>query len=142
MTERIVHTRPVLRFEQYIAHPPAAVWRALTDPRLHAKWWAAGDVRALPGHTFTLDMGAWGRQRCEVTEVEPGREFAYRFGIDSLDTLITWRVEPAGEGTLLHLEQSGFDVDSPMGRQAYAGMGNGWPHVLNGIEKAISESEN
>ena len=138
MTEHIIHTQPVLRFEQYIAHPPGAVWRALTDPDLHARWWAAGDVRAEVGHAFTLDMGEWGVQRCEVTAVEPERLLAYRFATGSLDTLITWRMEPEGEGTLLHFEQSGFDLDSPMGRQAYAGMGNGWPRVLNRIEKAIS----
>lgn len=140
MTEHTIHTRPVLRFEQYIAHPPAAVWRALTDPDLHARWWAAGDVKAQVGHRFTLDMGEWGRQKCEVTAVEPERLFAFRFATSSLDTVITWRMEPEGQGTLLHFEQSGFDLDSPFGRQAYAGMGNGWPHLLNGIERAITDA--
>jgi len=140
MPEHIIHTQPVLRFEQYIAHRPAAVWRALTDPELHARWWAAGDVRAEVGHVFTLDMGEWGMQRCEVTAVDPERVLAYRFATASLDTLITWRMEPEGEGTLLHFEQSGFDLDSPMGRQAYSGMGNGWPRVLNRIEKAITDA--
>lgn len=140
MTEHTIHTRPVLRFEQYIAHAPAAVWRALTDPALLAKWWAPGDVKAEVGHTFTLDMGEWGKQECEVTAVEPERLLAYRFATNSLDTVVTWRMEPEGEGTLLHLEQSGFDLDSPMGRQAYAGMGNGWPHILNRIEHAISNA--
>ncbi|HEX4791633.1 MAG TPA: SRPBCC domain-containing protein [Actinospica sp.] len=139
MTERI-HTQPVLRFEQYIAQPPAAVWRALTDPGLHAKWWVAGDIGAEAGRHFTLEMGEWGKQRCEVTAVEPERLFAYRFGTGSLDTVITWLMEPEGEGTLLHFEQAGFDLDSPMGRQAYAGMGNGWPRLLGRIERAITDS--
>jgi uncharacterized protein YndB with AHSA1/START domain len=130
-------TLPVLRFEQYIAHPPAAVWHALTDPGLHAKWWAAGDVKAEPGHRFTLDMGAWGHQECEVTAVEPERLLAYRFGSGVLDTTITWRLEPQGTGTLLHLEHAGFDLESPLGRQAYSGMGNGWPHVLGRIEPVL-----
>jgi uncharacterized protein YndB with AHSA1/START domain len=141
MTERI-HTQPVLRFEQYIAYRPAAVWRALTDPEVHAKWWAPGDVGAEVGHHFTLDLGEWGKQRCEVTDVEPERLFVYRFATGSLDTVITWRMEPEGEGTLLHFEQAGFDLDSPMGRQAYAGMGNGWPRLLGRIEPAITSSRN
>ena len=140
MTEQRIHTQPVLRFEQYIAHPTGPVWRALTDPEVHARWWAAGDVKAEVGHEFSLDMGTWGKQHCIVTAVDPERLFAYRFGTGSLDTTITWRMEPEGEGTLLHFEQSGFDLDSPMGRQAYAGMGNGWPRVLHGIEKAITEA--
>jgi uncharacterized protein YndB with AHSA1/START domain len=140
MSDNSIHTQPVLRFEQYIAHSPAAVWRALTDPELHAKWWAPGDVKAVVGHTFTLDMGEWGKQPCEVTAAEPERLLAYRFATGSLDTVITWRMEPEGEGTLLHLEQAGFDLDSPMGRQAYAGMGNGWPHILGRIENAITDA--
>jgi uncharacterized protein YndB with AHSA1/START domain len=52
-------TKPgVIRLSQFINHPPAKVWRALTDPELHARWWAAGDVKAVVGHQFTLDMGA------------------------------------------------------------------------------------
>ncbi|WP_204745638.1 SRPBCC family protein [Glycomyces paridis] len=31
--------------EQYIPHPPAKVWAALTVPELHARWWAEGDVK-------------------------------------------------------------------------------------------------
>jgi uncharacterized protein YndB with AHSA1/START domain len=36
--------RGVIRLEHVYASKPAAVWRALTDPELHARWWAAGDV--------------------------------------------------------------------------------------------------
>lgn len=135
-----VRTLPVLRFEQYIAHPPTAVWRALTDPELHAKWWAPGDVQAVVGHRFTLDMGDWGRQPCEVTAVETERLLAYRFSAGALDTIITWELEPQGAGTLLHLVHTGFDLESPMGRQAYAGMGNGWPHVLNRLEPTLTNA--
>jgi uncharacterized protein YndB with AHSA1/START domain len=40
----------IIRMEKVYPHPPAAVWRALTDPELHAKWRAAGDVRPIVGH--------------------------------------------------------------------------------------------
>jgi len=56
-----------------VVHPPAKVWRALTDPKIHAKWWAAGDMRAKMGHRFTLDMGSFGQQPCEVLAVESER---------------------------------------------------------------------
>ena len=128
---------PALRFDLYISHPPTAVWRALTDPDLLGLWWATGDVKPLVGHRFTLDMGNWGIQPCEVTAVEPERRLEYHFARGVLDTTIVWRVEPEDEGTRLYLEHAGFDLDSPMGRQAFAGMGNGWPHVLNGIERAL-----
>lgn len=47
----------LIQLTQFIPHPPAKVWAVLTDPVLHAKWWAAGDVRPVVGHRFTLDMG-------------------------------------------------------------------------------------
>jgi len=63
----------VITCDQFLTHSPPDVWRALTDPELLARWWAPGDVRPVVGHRFTLDMGKWGQQPCEVTAVEPGR---------------------------------------------------------------------
>jgi uncharacterized protein YndB with AHSA1/START domain len=120
----------IIQLHHVYAHPPAAVWKALTDPALHARWWAAGDVRAVVGHRFELDMGPWGKQPCEVLAVEPERLLRYRFATTSLDTIITWRLVPEGTGTRLELTQEGFDLDSPMGRQALEGMKPGWPKLL------------
>jgi len=58
-----------IEVEHLYAHPPSAVWKALTDPALHARWWGAGDVRPIVGHRFELDMGKWGMQPCEVLAV-------------------------------------------------------------------------
>ncbi len=132
MTETIVIT-----CDQFLTHSPEDVWRALTDPDVLARWWVPGDIRAEVGHRFSLDMGKWGQQPCEVTAVEPGRMIAYRFGGGSLNTTITWRLESEGTGTRLFLEHAGFDLGSPLGRQAYEGMGAGWPHVLERIGGAI-----
>ncbi|MFH8472876.1 SRPBCC domain-containing protein [Streptomyces sp. NPDC018000] len=128
----------VIRCEQSLAHPPAAVWTALTDPGLQARWWVPGDIRPIVGHRFTLDMGNFGTQPCEVTAVEPERLLSYRFAEGSLDTVITWRLEADGEGTRLLLEHAGFDIDSPMGKHAYQGMSEGWPHVLGRIDAALA----
>lgn len=119
------------------AHPPAAVWRALTDPEAHARWWAGGDVRAVEGHRFDLDMGAWGKQPCEVVAVEPERLFRFRFATGTLDTVITWTLVPEGSGARLGLRHEGFDLDSPMGRQAREGMGAGWPSLLEKLEAVL-----
>lgn len=130
--------QPVIRCDQFLPHPPAVVWTALTDPDLLARWWAPGDVKPVVGHRFTLDMGGWGVQPCEVTAVDPERLLSIRFAEETLDTVITWRLEPEGTGTRLLLEHGGFDLDSPMGRQAYEGMGKGWPGVLARIDRALS----
>ncbi|WP_448319775.1 SRPBCC family protein [Streptomyces sp. CO7] len=126
--------------ERLLPHPPAAVWRALTDPALHARWWAAGDVRPVVGHRFTLDMGGFGSRPCEVTAVEEERLLSYRFAEGTLDTLITWTLHPEDGGTRLVLTHAGFDLDSPMGRQAYDGMGRGWPGVLRRLAGLLDEA--
>lgn len=135
-------TQPAkIELEQYYAHPPADVWRVLTTPELHARWFVPGDVRALVGHRFTLGMGKWGEQPCEVIEVEPERVFKYRFATTSLNTTITFRLAPEGQGTRLFFAQEGFDLDSPMSRQAFEGMKPGWPGILGRIEAVLAGSQ-
>ena len=124
-------TQPaVIQVDHVYTHAPAAVWRALTDPELHARWFVPGDVRPVVGHTFELDMGQWGKQSCEVLGVEPERLFRYAFAKGRLDTVITWKLAPEGTGTRLTLTHEGFDLDSPMGRMAFEGMKPGWPGIV------------
>lgn len=127
----------VIELEHVYKQPPAQVWKALTDPELHARWWAAGDVKPLVGHRFELDMGPFGKQLCEVLEVVPERLFKYRFSVGRLDTTITWQLVPEGTGTRLLLIHEGFDLQSPFGRQAYDGMKPGWPGVLLRLAAAL-----
>jgi uncharacterized protein YndB with AHSA1/START domain len=124
--------------EQFIARPPAAVWRALTEPELLARWWASGDIKPLIGHRFTLNMGSWGEQSCEVLEVDPERLLRYTFAEGTLDTTITWRLVPEGEGTRLFLTHAGFDTATPAGRAGLDGMGKGWPAVLDRMAATVA----
>lgn len=129
-----------IEFEHFYPQSPAAVWKALTDPTMIARWWAPGDVRAVIGHHFDLDMGTFGRQKCEVLEVEEEKLFKYKFGIGTLDTVITWQLKPENAGTRLQLTHDRFDPTSPMGRQAHDGMKAGWPNVLGRLEAVLSAS--
>ena len=126
--------RTDIELDQFIAREPAAVWPALTEPELLARWWAAGDIKPIVGHRFTLDMGSWGQQPCEVLEVDPERLLVYTFAEGSLDTTITWRLEPEGAGTRLFLRHAGF---AP-GSISLKGMGSGWPGLLRRIEPALA----
>jgi uncharacterized protein YndB with AHSA1/START domain len=126
-----------IELDRLYPHPPAAVWKALTDPALQAKWWAAGDIRPVVGHRFELDMGAWGKQACRVLEVVPERLLKYSFAEGRLDTTLTWRLEPEGSGTRLTFLHEGFDLDSPMSRQALEGMKPGWPRVLDRLGELL-----
>jgi uncharacterized protein YndB with AHSA1/START domain len=109
--------------DQFIAAPPAKVWRALTEPELLARWWAPGDIAAEVGHRFQLHMPGWGPVACEVLEVEPGQRFVYTF---NETWTLTWRMVAEGTGTRLLLEHSGLDLDDKRGRDAFDRMGPGW----------------
>lgn len=127
-----------IQVEQVYTQSPAQVWRALTDPALVARWWAPGEIRAEVGHRFDMDMGPWGKQPCEVLTVEPETLFRYRFAESTLDTIITWQLEPEGTGTKLRLTHSGFDVESAAGKSAYEGMKPGWPGVLQKLRESLA----
>ena len=124
--------------EQFVGHPPARVWEALTQPELLARWWAPGDIRAEVGHRFDMDMGPWGRQACTVRDVEPERLLRFSFGEGGLDTTVTFELVPEGSGTRLLLHHEGFDLDNPVGRRARDGMGQGWPTVLSRMGAALA----
>ncbi len=126
----------LIQLDQHYAQPPAAVWRALTTPELHARWWAAGDVRPVVGHRFELDLGQWGKQPCEVLEVEPERLFKYRF---TPDWTLTWKLQPEGSGTRLTLIHDGFDPDNPKHRFAFDNMRKGWPGVLARLGATVAD---
>ncbi|MFC0450835.1 SRPBCC family protein [Rhodococcus jostii] len=113
----------MISVDQFIAAPPAKVWRALTEPELLARWWAAGDIAATVGHRFHLNMPGWGSVPCEVVEVEPERRLVYTF---TENWTLTWNVVPEGTGTRLFLEHSGFDLDDKRSRDAFERMGPGW----------------
>ncbi|WP_280303331.1 hypothetical protein [Nocardia neocaledoniensis] len=36
------------------------------------------------------------------------------------------------------LEHAGFDLDSPLGKAAFEGMGRGWPGLLRRIDGALT----
>jgi hypothetical protein len=72
-----------------------------------------------------------------VIAVEPERLLRIRFATDTLDTILTWELNAEEEGTRLKLTHSGFNLDTPMGRQAFAGMRPGWPRVLERIEDVL-----
>ena len=121
--------------------PPATVWRHLTEPALIARWWAPCDLRAAVGVRFTFDMGTWGVQQAEVTDVVPERSLAYTFAPGRLDTLITWTLAPAGAGTALTLRHDGFDLGSFIARAAHAGLGKGWPGILERLAARLAAAE-
>jgi uncharacterized protein YndB with AHSA1/START domain len=124
-----------ISLEYDLPHPPAKVWRALTEPELLAKWIMANDMQPLVGHSFTFraePMPWWdGIVHCEVLEMEPHKRLRYswRSGPESspLDTVVTWTLTPTPSGgTRLALEHSGF---VPGNAFAFDGARQGWQRM-------------
>ena len=135
-----------LVFERTMPHAPERIWQALTDAALIRQWLMENDFEATVGHRFTFrakPVPGWsGVTNCEVLTVEPPRVLAYRWGDGSesgsgLKTIVTWTLTPVPEGTLVRMEQSGFE---PKDEAGFKGMGSGWPHILEGLEQTAARS--
>jgi uncharacterized protein YndB with AHSA1/START domain len=125
-----------LSVEVELPHPPAKVWRALTEPQLLEAWLMASDLQPAVGRRFTFKqepMPGWdGIVSCEVLELEPHRRLRYSWksgsGPSGLDTVVTWTLTPTpAGGTRLVLEHAGFLPTNTFSRD---GAKQGWQHML------------
>jgi uncharacterized protein YndB with AHSA1/START domain len=130
-----------IKTEHVFKHPPARVWRALTDPAKLGRWLMGTDFQAVVGHQFTFDTKGWGITRCEVLVIEPERLLSYSWRNPPLDTTVTWRLTPEGDGTRLTLEHAGFDLNDPQQKYAFDGMGEGWGQMMTGRLPGVLDAE-
>jgi len=149
MSEPVPATRSIV-VERTMPHPPAKVWRALTQSSLIAEWLMPNDFEARLGATFTFrakPMGNWnGIVHCEVTTFDPPKRLVYTwkggtvqnaaYG-SALDSVVEWTLTPVAGGTRVRMEHSGF---GPHNDSAYSTMSGGWPTVLERLETVASES--
>jgi uncharacterized protein YndB with AHSA1/START domain len=119
-----------ITFELDLKHPPAKVWRALTEPALLAQWLLpATGLRLEPGAAFRLQapvMPGWdGIVDCRMLEIEPQRRLSYTWAVGGmeLDTVVTFTMTPTPSGTSLRIVQSGFREDQ---KQNWGGARYGW----------------
>jgi len=129
--------------ELYLPHPPQDVWRALTESEAMAEWLMPNDFEARVGHRFTLrsqpkpHAGLDGLIHCEVLECDAPARLAYSWAAAGVDTRVSYRLEPEGEGTRLFFEQSGFDFSQPRGRTARRGAEYVWGRMLGALEGVL-----
>ncbi|MCA9986783.1 MAG: SRPBCC domain-containing protein [Anaerolineales bacterium] len=117
-----------LSFEFELSHPPAKVWRALTEPELLSEWLLpVVNHKLATGAEFTFKappQPGWdGVVDCEYLEIEPGKKLSWSWVVGDIDTVVTFTLAPTPAGTHLSLVQSGFKPDQ---KQNFGGARYGW----------------
>jgi uncharacterized protein YndB with AHSA1/START domain len=128
--------------ERLMPHPPAKVWRALTQASLVGEWLMKNDLQPVVGHHFNFraePQGGWnGVTDCEVLEVEPLSRLVYSWkssgeqAATGINSVVTWTLTPAEGGTQVRMEHSGF---RPQDEQFYRGANYGWQQMVAGLER-------
>jgi uncharacterized protein YndB with AHSA1/START domain len=99
-------------------HPPAKVWRAVTDPELIPLWTATGrgarpvGFAPVPGTRFQFvakPVPGWrGIIDCEVLDVREPSLLRFSWTDDGTTTYVTYRIDPYGGGTRFTYDHTGF----------------------------------
>ena len=134
MNDTSLQTRTVT-VEREFAHPPEKIWRALTQPHLIEAWLMKNDFVPAPHQRFKLSAD-WGSVDCEVLEIEPNRSLSYTWAAMGLDSVVTWTLTPAGAGTHLKVEQTGFQ---PGQDAAYNGAKYGWNKFTTALDEVLAK---
>lgn len=113
-----------LRFERRYAHPPAKVWRALTDPEHLSAWYpfpvAELDLRLGGLIRFREPGGTPTGLHAEITELEPHRRLAFtEFDEETGEHRLRLTLEPDGTGCVLTFEHT--FADNPWAEQTFTG---------------------
>lgn len=139
--------------DEVFPHPPETIWKTLTSGEMMARWlMAPTGFEPLEGARFTFQTkaaGAWdGVIHCRVLEVVPNRRFAFAWkggheanaGYGSrLDTIVTFALSKADDGTRLRLVHSGFVT--PKNDTAFENMSDGWKKVVPRIGAITGEHD-
>ncbi|MGH8777128.1 MAG: SRPBCC domain-containing protein [Jiangellaceae bacterium] len=121
-----------------LAHPPEAVWRALTTAGGLGGWFGtSADVDLRPGGKAHVRWDENTSAILWINVVEQPRRFAYTWGIEGLPdsdprrTYVEFTLEPTGTGTRLTVVESGFaQIPDALLERAYEGNVKGWEQEL------------
>ena len=133
--------------------PVSRVWRALTDHKEFGAWFRVDlDGPFLAGQATRGQMTYPGyehvKMRMDIQEIVPETLFSFKWHPYAIDpdkdyskeelTLVTFRLEPAGDETLLTVRESGFE-NVPADRRAEAFRMNeqGWTQQVGNIRKHV-----
>ncbi|RAI03271.1 transcriptional regulator [Acuticoccus sediminis] len=128
----------VVRREQHIPAPPAAVFALLTDPEKILSWMGTeADVEPRVDGAYIVNVTGARCARGAFREVVPVHRLAYSFGWDGSDavppgsSLVEIDLIEQPDGTLLRLTHTGLPSEAQC-----AGHEEGWTHYLGRLAVA------
>ncbi len=136
-----------IRRELLFPQSPIQVWGAIADSASLAEWMFPNDFEPRLGHRFTFQVPPNPKANfdgltvhCEVLQCDPPRELAFSWSAGGLvDTRVSFRLEPNGDGTRVFFEHSGFDVSQPWGKQALGGAKVGWERMFERLAAVAAD---
>jgi uncharacterized protein YndB with AHSA1/START domain len=136
--------------------PVARVWRALTDYREFSKWFQVNlEAPFLPGQTARGRITYPGYEHLTleavVQKMEPERLFSFTWQPYAVDlqrdyskepsTLVEFRLEQKGDGTLLTVTESGFSkIPADRRLEAFRMNDGGWTEQMKNIERHVEQT--
>ena len=125
------------RFGRLIAHPPDAVWEALTSSSSLDRWFMTASLEPRVGGEATFDTGD-GPTAGAVTAWDPPRELAYTWPFPAGgDAHVSWTLEPRDGGAATSLVL----VHTALPAGWAAGYGGGWHAYLDRLEAHLAGDE-
>jgi uncharacterized protein YndB with AHSA1/START domain len=135
--------------------PISRVWQALTDYREFGEWFRVRlDGPFVPGEISTGHIAYPGYEHLKweaaIQKMEPEHLFSFTWHPYAVDpkidysnepaTLVEFRLEPNGKGTVLYLTESGFDA-LPKDRrfEAFRMNEDGWTEQMTNIESHLKQ---
>lgn len=133
----------------YLNAPVSKVWDMVATPTGLKTWLCSQGVEGemSPGQDVMLNFNE-GSSCIHIEQIQPQSslsfrwvpgEFAATWRLDD-SVLCTITLEPSGQGTLLHLTETGFENLSPEARAKGFGLNSeGWHMCMEDLQKALTE---
>lgn len=139
--------RYALRFERRLAHPPAKVWRAITEPDELRAWGFPAVVAfdLTPGAAIRFEMTPEAKSRMgipddedttsegQITRVEPPHLLEYTWSGETL----RWELSPDGAGGCLLVFTDVIELEAGTTGGTAAQMGAAWHAALEVLEARL-----
>ena len=135
--------------------PVARVWRALTDYKEFGQWFGVNlEAPFVPGETTRGNITYPGYEHVVmevvVQTMEPERLFSFHWHPAAVEpdvdyskeppTLVEFRLEQVGDGTLLQVTESGFDAIPAARRdEAFRMNEGGWTQQVKNIKAYVTD---